>query len=122
MFVGILSFEGYEYKKYNERNKKKLCDEINTLFSNVQLLNYIKKSNESDGHTNYIVLNKDIIILRQFAYYTYQMKLNNNLVYSDFINYLQTFLINYGKGDYEHRRKFDSGNTLFELRMRNLIE
>jgi len=122
LFVGIFSFEGYDFENYDEENIKIVKEKVYKLLQNEKLLGNIKKSYRGDGHSNYIVLNKDIFILRQFAYYTYQMKLNNNLVYSDFINYLQTFLINYRKGDYEPRRKFDSGNTLFELRMRDLIE
>ena len=122
LFVGIFSFEGYELENYDEGTIKIVMEKIYKLLQNEKLKGNIKRSYRGDGHTNYIVLNKDIIILRQFAYYTYQMKLNNNLVYSDFINYLQTFLINYGKGDYEYRRKFDSGTTLFELKMRDLTE
>ncbi len=122
LFVGIFSFEGYEIKKYDKENIDIVKEKIYKLLHNKKLLACIKRSYRGDGHTNFIVLNKDLIILRQFAYYTYQLKINKNLVYTDFINHLQTFLINYGKDDFEFQRQFESGNTLFEIKMTDLIE
>jgi len=117
LFVGIFSFDGNEFEDFNEDSISNFKKKISIQLDNKKLLNNIHKSYRGDGHTNFIVLNKDIIILRQFANYTYQVKLDNNLVYSDFVNYLKTFLFNYDRGGYENRKQYDCGKTLFEIKM-----
>lgn len=122
LFVGIFAFEGYHYENYNEKNKESLITRIDKLFHDNELIDYINQFLNSKGHTNYITLNKDILIKREYAYYTYQAFLNPNLAFSDFFKYLQVFLMNYGKGDWNYYRYVKETKPIYEIKMTDVIK
>lgn len=125
LFVGIFSFEGYEYESYDEKNIKSLVKRIEKLFHNKKFVDYIIKSQKASsfqGHTNYIVLNNDIIIKQIFDFYTYKVYLNPNRVFFDFFRHLNNYLRNYGKDDYSYRHFEKDVESIYEIKMIDLIE